>query len=61
MVGWIPWDRHLRQENCAKLVARVKKSQEFGPDDVPVILHYDYRSGDLRPWIWCVQSPHPPA
>lgn len=52
MVGWIPCDPLLRKAKMGGFLQRVEKSQEFGPRDVPVILQYDDRCGDMRPWCW---------
>ncbi|KAJ3531239.1 hypothetical protein NMY22_g8243 [Coprinellus aureogranulatus] len=52
MVGWIPHDPRLRAEKLSEFIERVEKSQDFGPQDVPLILQYDERHADLRPWAW---------
>ena len=52
MVGWVPWDLSLRRERAVRLLDRIKRSQECGPEDVPLILQYDHRCGDLRGWVW---------
>ncbi|KAJ3523299.1 hypothetical protein NMY22_g11501 [Coprinellus aureogranulatus] len=52
MVGWIPRDPALRKEIVSDFLIRVEKCQEFGSDDVPIILQYDDRTGNLRPWAW---------
>ncbi|KAJ3507985.1 hypothetical protein NMY22_g16757 [Coprinellus aureogranulatus] len=52
MVGWIPRLPALRREKVGQFIERVNKSQEFGVNDVPLILQYDERTGDMRPWAW---------
>lgn len=60
MVGWIPLDMSLRLQKAAGFIDRVKKSQAFGLADTPVLLQYDRRVGDMRPWIWWVPFCHTP-
>jgi hypothetical protein len=52
MVGWIPLDMSLRLQKAATFIDRVKRHRTFGRDDTPLILQYDKRVGDMRPWIW---------
>ncbi|KAJ3534491.1 hypothetical protein NMY22_g6901 [Coprinellus aureogranulatus] len=52
MVGWKPCDPLLRREKMGEFIQRVEKSHEFGPKDTPLILQYDDRHADMRPWAW---------
>jgi hypothetical protein len=54
MVGWIPRDASLRQAKKEEFVSRIEASQEFGPQEVPLILQYDEKVANLRPWGWSV-------
>ncbi|TEB31010.1 hypothetical protein FA13DRAFT_1791738 [Coprinellus micaceus] len=52
MVGWIPRDATLRQAKKGEFISRINASQEFGAHDVPLILQYDEKMANLRPWAW---------
>ena len=54
MVGWRPYDPSLRQAKMKAFAERIAAAQEFGPQDVPLVLQFDERVGDLRPWSWYV-------
>ncbi|KAJ3512640.1 hypothetical protein NMY22_g15271 [Coprinellus aureogranulatus] len=52
MVGWIPPLLRDRFDRLPEFKERVKKSHEFGPEDVAFVLQYDAQCADLRPWMW---------
>ena len=54
MVGSRPYNPSLRQARMKEFVGRIAAAQDFGPQDVPLILQFDEHVGDLRPWGWCV-------
>ncbi|KAJ3528942.1 hypothetical protein NMY22_g9200 [Coprinellus aureogranulatus] len=56
MVGWMPWDLSVRKARAAEFIARVNQSQDFDRDDVPLILQYDERYADMRPWFWPIEN-----
>ncbi|KAJ3504873.1 hypothetical protein NMY22_g17774 [Coprinellus aureogranulatus] len=56
MVGWMPWDIGVRKAKAAEFIERVDQSQVFGRDEIPLILQYDERYADMRPWFWPAEN-----
>ncbi|KAJ3502536.1 hypothetical protein NMY22_g18551 [Coprinellus aureogranulatus] len=56
MVGWMPWDIGVCKAKAAEFIERVEQSQVFGRDEIPLILQYDERYADMRPWFWPAEN-----
>ncbi|KAF6751501.1 hypothetical protein DFP72DRAFT_1071182 [Ephemerocybe angulata] len=55
MVGWLPSSPALRRERLPDFVKRLEENEIWAKkleDGTVFVLHYDYRSGDLRPYFW---------